>query len=85
MKQTSQTHSPSEFSTAKRTAMFRQVQRDAPSKARQFERVYTGKASPRLCIKVMCLQCCWMDEDAIRECSAPACPLWDFRPYQRKG
>lgn len=59
------------------------VQADAPSKLRTFRRVYAGTASPRLCIKAFCLECCWMDVPAIRDCTATACTLHRLRPYQR--
>ena len=77
-----------QFDDEKRALMYRQVSEDAPGKAGAFRRVYEGKASPRQAIKAKCLECCWLDEAAIRECTATACPLWRFRPYQikhRKG
>jgi hypothetical protein len=30
----------------------------------------------------MCLECVGFDRNAITECTAPACPLWNFRPFQ---
>lgn len=77
-----QTARPDEFGDPKRAKMLLQVQSDAPGKAALFRKVYTQKVSPRHAIKAFCLQCCWMDEPAIRECTAPECPIWDFRPYQ---
>lgn len=46
----------------------------------------------RKAINAMCSHCvgCTADEiepgfrDDIRSCSAPACPLWNFRPFQAK-
>ena len=73
---------PNEFGDPKRDRMMRQVLEDAPGKAALFRKVYSGKASPRQAMKAFCLQCCWMDEAAIRECTATECQLWDFRPYQ---
>lgn len=84
-KEASSTHSPSDFSDLKRVKRLEAVHEDAPSKELLFRRVYDGKASPRLVIKAMCLECCWMDETAIRECEATACPLWNLRPYQIKS
>lgn len=81
---TLQTASGSEFRDRKRAEMLSQVSEDVPSKRRLFERVYSGAASPRECIKAHCLECCWMDETAIRECTAPACPLWNLRPFVKK-
>jgi hypothetical protein len=77
-----QTNRPSEFGDPKRALMVRQVLEDAPGKAGVFRKVYSGTASPRQAIKAKCLECCWMDEAGIRECTATGCPLFDFRPYQ---
>ena len=79
------TRSTDEFSDLERAKMIRAVAEDAPSKAGLFRRVYGAKANPRLAIKTKCLECCWMDEATIRECTATECPLWSFRPYQLKG
>ncbi len=79
---------PSEFSDPRRARMMRQVSEDRSSAVSLFLRVYTGQASPREAIKAKCLECCWMDEVGIRECTGTACPLWAFRPFQkvaRKG
>lgn len=72
-----------EFSDPKRARMMRQVSEDRSSAVSLFLRVYTGQASPRAAIKAKCLECCWMDEVGIRECTGTACPLWAFRPYQK--
>lgn len=77
-----QTDRPGEFGDAKRDLMMKQVSEDAPGKAGVFRKVYSGKASPRQAMKAFCLQCCWMDEAVIRDCTATECPLFDFRPYQ---
>lgn len=67
-----------------RLRMLRQVESDAPSKVRLFRKLYApgGHVTPRYAIKCQCLQCCWMDRIAIRECTDTACPLWSFRPYR---
>lgn len=70
---------------AKRALMLQQVSEDAPSKLGVFKSVYASTASPRQAIKAKCLECCWMDVAGIRECTGTACPLWGFRPYQKKG
>ena len=68
----------------KKARMLEQIQSDAPSKLGLFRRLYASKNahSRALAIKCQCLQCCWMSEAAIRECTDTACPLWTFRPYQ---
>jgi hypothetical protein len=77
-----QTVRPDEFSNPRRDRLICSVSKDAPSKTALFRRVFKGLASPRQAIKAQCLTCCWMDEAAISGCTAPECPLWDFRPYR---
>ena len=45
-------------------------------------RAVTGKASLRGAIKAQCLECMGWSRGDVRECTAPACPLWLYRPYQ---
>jgi hypothetical protein len=45
-------------------------------------KVTTGKAAPRTAIKAFCAECVGWERAAVRECTAPACPLWMYRPYQ---
>ena len=48
------------------------------------KRAYQGKASPREAIKAMCLMCHgYEDRERITDCTAYACALHAFRPYQR--
>lgn len=83
MKMPAQSAPLGEFSDPRRVQMLKQVSEDAPSKLGIFMRVYCSTATPRQAIKAMCLQCCWMDVVGIRDCTATACPLWGFRPYQK--
>jgi len=41
-------------------------------------------ASPRDAIKSQCLECLGYDRKAIAECTSWACPLWEYRPFQKK-
>jgi hypothetical protein len=43
----------------------------------------SGKCSPRQAIKAQCAECNGFDRDAITGCTAYACPLWAFRPFQK--
>ena len=79
-----QTPPQGENSDPKRILMLKQVSEDAPSKLGVFRRVYSSTATPRMAIKAKCLECCWLDVAGIRECTATACALWGFRPYQHK-
>lgn len=44
-------------------------------------KAWSGK-SRRAAMHAFCLECCGGDKDAICHCTAPACPLWPYRPYQ---
>ena len=41
-----------------------------------------GKASPRNAIKAQCLECIGWERREVAACTAEACPLWAYRPYQ---
>lgn len=47
-----------------------------------FVRAITGLASPRGAIKAMCLECMGYLRPAVRDCTAMACPLYAYRPFQ---
>lgn len=58
-----------------------QVKTDAPSCLKTFEKAYEGR-SKQAGIKAFCLECIGYDRTAIRNCTAPACPLYEVRPFQ---
>jgi hypothetical protein len=62
------------------------VGRVMPSATRLFRRVYSQPNSRKQAMKAKCLECVGWEEprERIRECMASACPLWAWRPYQRK-
>ena len=66
---------------AKRLQMLKQVERDGPSNLTAFRRAYSIK-SFAASVKAFCLECLWMDRQAIRGCTVTNCPLWNVRPYQ---
>jgi len=47
-----------------------------------FVAAWSSKCAPRRAVKAFCLECNGFDPDAIAGCTAYACPLWNFRPYQ---
>jgi len=47
------------------------------------KRAYAGSASPRQAIKAFCLQCVGYQRQDVAGCTAVACPLHKYRPYQR--
>lgn len=73
------------FLTAAQFRRLAAVERDAPSRAGLFRRVYLSKATPRQRIKAFCLDCCGFRRDSIAECNSTACPLWKLRPFQQRG
>jgi hypothetical protein len=42
-----------------------------------------GTASPRTAIKAFCLECVGWQREEVARCTAPACPLYAYRPFQR--
>jgi hypothetical protein len=45
-------------------------------------RAAEGTASPREAIKAFCLECVGYKRVEVRRCTATACPLWAYRPWQ---
>ena len=48
-----------------------------------FTRVYAKNCSPRAAIKAFCIECQGYERAAVTDCTAYACPLWRFRPFQK--
>lgn len=69
---------------AKRAQLMESIRRDAPISIGLFRRVFARKSPPSDAIKAKCLECVWFDRKAIAECTSPACPLWEFRPYRKE-
>lgn len=74
---------PDEFDDPRRDLMMQQVWEDCRGKVGFFRRAYAGTAAPSQAIKAFCLDCQWLDEEAIRNCTATNCPLWCYRPFKR--
>lgn len=49
-----------------------------------FRRCFTGLATRNQAIKANCLDCMGEDKKGISECADRCCPLWHFRPYQKR-
>lgn len=54
------------------------------SRHKQLKRSWQGLCSPRVAIRLQCLDCCGEDEDAVGCCGDRCCPLWHFRPFQHR-
>lgn len=48
-----------------------------------FVAAWAGKCSPRRAIKAQCLECIGFERQDITDCTSYACPLWNFRPFQK--
>lgn len=68
----------------KREARLGAVKRDAPRYLATFKRAYAGK-SLRAAVNAFCCECNGYDAAAVKECTAPACPLWPYRPGRGRG
>ncbi len=81
---TLQTRRDSDFEARKRAERVADIAEDAPRFVKLFLRVYSGKASPREAIRAHCLECIGFEVAAVKDCGAPACPLYEYRPYQEE-
>ena len=68
----------------KRAQRLDNVRRDAPRYMDTFRRAYSGK-SRVAAMNAFCCECMGFDAAEIRNCSAPACPLYVFRPGRRQS
>ena len=68
---------------AKRAARLKDVQSDAPRYLNTFRRAYAGK-SLRAAVNAFCIECVGFDAAEVTACTAPACPLFPYRPGRRK-
>ena len=56
---------------------------EAPESVKNaLSRAFSGSASPRAAIKAFCLQCVGYVREDIKNCSADACALHAYRPFQ---
>lgn len=55
-----------------------------PASRRLMAGCWAKKAPPRQAIKAFCGECVGYERLAVTECTAYACPLHAYRPYQKK-
>jgi len=67
---------------ARSVAVARRLERISPAYRAGYSRAADGSASPRAAIKSFCLECVCYIRKEITACTAVACPLWLYRPYQ---
>ena len=57
---------------------------DMPKRYRKlYDKVTSGKASPRDAIRMQCLECYGWVQTETKKCDNYACPLYGYRPYQK--
>lgn len=66
----------------KRAARLEDVKRYAPRHLGTFWRAYSGK-SLRAAVNAFCCECQGFSASAVKDCTAPACPLYEQRPGRR--
>lgn len=69
---------------AKRANKLKDVKRYAPRYLNTFRRAFGGK-SLRAAVNAFCVECMGYEASSICDCTAPACPLFPYRPGCRKG
>ena len=60
----------------------REIEQAPESCKTMLRRAFFADLSPRQAIKVFCLQCVGFSRSDIKNCSARACALHAYRPYQ---
>ena len=63
-------------------AVARRLERISPAYRGGYARASDGSASPRAAIKSFCLECVAYVRKEVTNCTAIACPLYLYRPYQ---
>lgn len=67
---------------AQQLAQARAIEKAPASCKGALSRAFSGHASPRDAIKAHCLTCTGFDRSAVRNCTAYACALHFYRPFQ---
>ena len=67
---------------ARSVMVTRRLERIGPKYRNGYLRASDGTASPRAAIKSFCLECCAYVRKEVTNCTALACPLYLYRPYQ---
>jgi len=69
--------------TPERAERLKAIAQYAPRSLGVFRDAYRGK-SRKSGIKAFCIECNGFESGAIADCTANACPLWEYRPYRGK-
>ena len=71
---------------ARRAEHLSDISKWLPSVLGVFKRKYTGKRK-KAALQALCVECQGFDDvrAGVGDCAAYTCPLWEYRPYQKKG
>jgi hypothetical protein len=67
---------------ARRAAVARRAGNMPVSMRKGYFDAASGKASPRAAIRAHCLECVGWEREEVPACTAVACPLYLYRPFQ---
>lgn len=68
---------------SKRSEYLQQIGKWSKKYVGHFERAYAGR-SLRAAVNAKCLCCTNCQRTEIKYCQVVQCPLWDYRPYQKR-
>lgn len=69
--------------TENQTDLLKQVSRHSPRLVSVYKRAFSG-GSKAAAIKGKCIDCVGYGIARVRDCECDDCPLWPYRPFQRK-
>ena len=71
------------FDFSKRSEALEEILEHSPTYIGHFEKAYAGK-SRASAMKAHCLMCTCYQRVEVKHCPNTQCPLWEYRPYQKK-
>ena len=71
-----------EAKTARESAIAARVSQMPKTSVSTYLKATRGRASPRVAIKAFCMECVGWSRGEVTNCTATACPLWMYRPFQ---
>ena len=74
----------SEMTSSRRTLVLKRAFEAPEAAQRGYLAAACGLASPRAGIKAFCMLCVYWKRVEVTLCTAEACPLWAYRPFQNE-
>jgi hypothetical protein len=70
--------------TPKQQVMIDKMESERNMRSNIFKKAFERESRSNA-LKAKCLDCCCFMIPEITNCTVETCPLWSYRPYQRKG